>query len=101
MAKRKPKLGDGAGANSGTAVLDKQVEENDPITIADVKQFIADGKSKMEDWKSIADRSWNEIERRNKLGKLYGGGDIAKKWTKLTNIWHRFGEKFTTGRTSV
>ena len=90
MGKRKVKLGDGAGANSGgSAALNRQVEDGDTLTIADVKQFITDGKKKQEDYKTIGDRSWNEIEKRNKLGKLYGGGELdrAKRWTKFPLWW--------------
>lgn len=87
---RKAQLGDGASANSGgSTALDRQVENGDTITIADCKQFIIDAKKKQEDYKTIADRSWNEIEKRNKLGKLYGGGEIdrAKGWTKFPLWW--------------
>lgn len=87
MAKKKKELGDSDIAPS--TALDKQVLDGDTFTIADAKQFIVDGKRKQEDFKLIADRSWNEIEKRNKLGKLYGGNELdrAKRWTKFPLWW--------------
>lgn len=69
--------------------LDAQVMGNDSITIADAKQFVIDAKKNQQDWRLIADRSWNEIEKRNKLGKLYGGQELdrAKRWTKFPLWW--------------
>jgi len=73
----------------GEKPLDRQVMDGDPITIEDVKQFFIGGLKKQEDFRVIADRSWNEIEKRNKLGKLYGGGELdrAKRWTKFPLWW--------------
>ena len=87
-SKRKTKEKNVGGPNVPGA-LDKQVMEGDTITIEDAKQFVIDGKKKQEDYKLIADRSWNEIEKRNKLGKLYGGGELdrAKRWTKFPLWW--------------
>ena len=70
-------------------VIDRQVREGDSITIEDCKQFVAQAKKKQEDYKTIADKSWNEIEKRNKLGKLYGGGELdrARRWTKFPLWW--------------
>lgn len=87
MAKKKKTKQLGGDIPSST--LDEQVMNRDTITIADAKQFIVDGKKKQEDFKLIADRSWNEIEKRNKLGKLYGGGELdrAKRWTKFPLWW--------------
>lgn len=88
--KRKKELNVG-GPNipADKSPLDRQVENGDSITIADVKQFVIDAKKKQEDYRLIADRSWNEIEKRNKLGKLYGGGELdrAKRWTKFPLWW--------------
>jgi len=69
--------------------LDSQVMRGDTITIADAKQFITDGKKKSDDFVLIADRSWNEIEKRTKLGKLYGGGEMdrAKRWVRFPLWW--------------
>jgi hypothetical protein len=69
--------------------LDRQVENGDSVTIEDVKQFVAEAKKKQEDFRLIADRSWNEIEKRNKMGKIYGGNDLdrARKWTKFPLWW--------------
>ena len=77
------------GGNIPDAPLNQQVLDGDTITIADAKQFVIEGKKKQEDYKLIADRSWNEIEKRNKLGKLYGGGELdrAKRWTKFPLWW--------------
>lgn len=74
---------------SDNSALNRQVENGDTITIADVRQFIVDGKKKKEDYRNIADSSWNEVEKRNKLGKLYGGGELdrAKRWTKFPLWW--------------
>lgn len=68
--------------------LDKQAVE-DTITIEDVKRFIMDAREKREDYLNIADRSWSEIEKRNKKGRLYGGNDLsrARKWTKFPLWW--------------
>lgn len=90
MAKTKRKAKEKQlGGDVPNAPLSQQVLDGDTITIADVKQFIIDGKKKQEDYKLIADRSWNEIEKRNKLGKLYGGGELdrAKRWTKFPLWW--------------
>ena len=92
MAKKrasKAKQLGGPNIPSDKSPLDRQVENDDTITIADVKRFIIDAKRKQEDYKTIADRSWNEIEKRNKLGKLYGGGELdrAKRWTKFPLWW--------------
>ena len=69
--------------------INTQVMRNDTLTIEDVKQFIADTKKKREDWLTIADRSWNEIKKRNKKGKLYGGNDLdrIKRWTRFPLWW--------------
>lgn len=56
--------------------------EGDSITIADARDFISGAKKAQEDWKSIADRSWAEVEKRNNLGKLYGGGDLYSRTGK-------------------
>jgi hypothetical protein len=69
--------------------LDRQVLEGDDITIADARQFVTEAKKKQDDFRYIADRSWNEIEKRNKLGKLYGGNELdrARRWTKFPLWW--------------
>lgn len=69
--------------------LNQQVADDDTITIADVKQFITDAKKKQQDWKLVADRSWNEIEKRNRDGKLYGGNDLYanRRWTRFPLWW--------------
>lgn len=90
MAKKKTKKKElGVGGPNVPGALDRQVLDGDEITIADAKQFVVDAKKKQEDWKLIADRSWNEIEKRNALGKLYGGGELdrAKRWTKFPLWW--------------
>lgn len=90
MAKKAKQKGVG-GSNlpADNSSLNRQVENGDTLTIADVKQFLIDSQKKMEDYNLIADRSWNEIEKRNKLGKLYGGGELdrAKRWTKFPLWW--------------
>lgn len=89
MAKKRKAKEKQLGGEVPGSPLDKQVENQDTITIADVKQFIIDAKKKQEDYKLIADRSWNEIEKRNNLGKLYGGGELdrTKRWTKFPLWW--------------
>lgn len=84
MAKKKK-----APKSSPFDVLNEQVLNNDTLTIADVKQFIADARKKQEPFKNIADRSWREIEKRNKKGALYGGNDLdaARRWTKFPLWW--------------
>lgn len=69
--------------------LEEQVKEDDTLTIADVKQFVLDGKKKREDFLMIADRSWSEIEKRNKRGRLYGGYNLdqRRRWTKFPLWW--------------
>jgi hypothetical protein len=68
--------------------LDKQAID-DTMTIEDVKQFLMDARKKREDFANVADRSWAEIEKRNKRGKLYGGNDLdrARRWTKFPLWW--------------
>jgi hypothetical protein len=70
------------------AALDKQAID-DTCTIEDVKQFIADARKRREDFVLIADRSWNEIEKRNKRGQLYGGTNLERprRWTKFPLWW--------------
>jgi len=65
------------------SALNKQIEDGDTITIEDVRQFFVDGKKKREDYKNIADKSWNEVEKRNNLGKLYE----AKRWVRFPLWW--------------
>ena len=69
--------------------LDRQVEAKDTLTIADVKQFISDAREKRSDYILCADRSWNEIEKRNKKGRLYGGNDLdrQRRWTRFPLWW--------------
>ena len=69
--------------------LDEQVIDGEELTIADVKQFIADADEKREDFLNVGDRSWREIEKRNKKGELYGGRDLdkARRWTKFPLWW--------------
>jgi hypothetical protein len=68
--------------------LDEQAI-NDTITIEDVKAFVSDVKKKREDFLNVADRSWSEIEKRNRKGKLYGGNDLdrQRRWTKYPLWW--------------
>lgn len=89
MAKKRDAKEKGLGGSKVPRALDRQVIDGDSITIEDCKQFVVDAKRKQEDYKLIADRSWNEVEKRNKLGKLYGGGEIdrAKRWTKFPLWW--------------
>lgn len=85
MAKKKPK--------SDRKMLDttsEQVMKEDTITIAEVKTFIEDcRKDKRQDFINIADRSWDEIEKRNRRGGLYGGADLYRRrqWTKFPLWW--------------
>lgn len=69
--------------------VDKQVLDGDSITIEEVKEFIVDCGKKRQDWLTIADRSWNEIDKRNKKGRLYGGNDLdrARRWTRFPLWW--------------
>ncbi len=76
-------------AKKKSTALEQQVVERDSITIEDCKQFIVDAKEKRKDFMTVADRSWNEVEKKNKLGKLYGGNDLdrARRWTKFPLWW--------------
>jgi hypothetical protein len=69
--------------------LDKQVIEGETITIEDVKQFVIDAKEKRADYLNVAMRSWNEIEKRNKKGRVYGGNDLdrRRRWTRFPLWW--------------
>jgi hypothetical protein len=69
--------------------MQKDYKDLDDLTIEDAKQFIADAKKKREDYLNIADRSWREIEKRNKYGKLYGGNDLerTRRWTRFPLWW--------------
>lgn len=80
MAKKKKEK-----RESPFSALDEQVLNQDTITIAEVKDFISDARKKKEDWLNIAERSWNEIKKRNKNNKLLGGGDLERR-----RRWHRF-----------
>lgn len=89
MVKAKKQKGVG-GPNipADNSALERQVMEGDTVTIADVKQFIVDDKKKQEDYCTIADLSWNEIERRNKLGKLIQGDlSRARRLIKFPLWW--------------
>lgn len=93
-------------ANNGAlSALDQQVLNKDTVTIADVKQFIIDAKKKREDYLNIADRSWQEIEKRNKKGKLYGGNDLdrSRRWTKFPLWWSclKIRQPITFARTPI
>lgn len=68
--------------------LDKQAIE-DTITVEECKDFIRKAEKKRADFLNIADRSWNEIEKRNKRGKLYGGDDLdrLRRWTRFPLWW--------------
>lgn len=68
--------------------LDKQAVE-DTITVEECKDFIRKAEKKRADFLNIADRSWNEIEKRNKRGKLYGGDDLdrLRRWTRFPLWW--------------
>ena len=76
-------------AEPDNTALSQQVLDDDTLTIADVKDFISNAKKKQRDWKTIADRSWNEIEKRNKDGNLYGGNDLyaTRRWTRFPLWW--------------
>jgi len=69
--------------------VDRQVLNDDTITIEDVKDFIKQSSKKREDWITIADRSWNEIDKKNKKGRLFGGNDLdrARRWTRFPLWW--------------
>lgn len=71
------------------SALNKQVMNGDTLTIADVRQFITDAKKAQQDYRLVADRSWNEIEKRNKDGKLLGGDDLyrTRRWTRFPLWW--------------
>ncbi len=71
------------------SALDKQVMRGDAFTIADAKKFIEDATKKRSDWLNIAERSWNEIEKRNKKGRLYGGSDLERnrRWVRYPLWW--------------
>jgi len=70
-------------------ILDKQILDDDTITIEEVRQFITDAKKKAEDYYTLADRSWREIERRDKSGKVYSenNNNLARRWTKYPLWW--------------
>lgn len=70
-------------------ILDKQILDDETITIQEVRQFITDAKKKAEDYYTLADRSWREIERRDKSGKVYSenNNNLARRWTKFPLWW--------------
>ena len=70
------------------AALDQQAVA-DTTTIEDVRKFVEDVRKKRSDYLNIADRSWDEIEKRNKRGTLYGGNDLsrARRWAKFPLWW--------------
>ena len=69
--------------------VDKQVMDGDSLTVEDVRKFIQDSKKKRQDFISVADRSWQEIEKRGNKGRLYSGNDLERirKWTKFPLWW--------------
>lgn len=88
MAKKRGKSVEPTGPNP---YLEKQVMEHDTLTIEDVKQFITDCKKNpdRQDWLNIAERSWGEIKKKNRKGRLYGGNDLdrARRWAKFPLWW--------------
>lgn len=85
--KKKDIIAQSPGLKTGRS-LDQQAIE-DTLTIAEVRQFITDSEKKAADYLNIADRSWQEIEKRNADGKLYGGNNlnIARRWVKFPLWW--------------
>ena len=71
------------------SITSKQVMDNESITIEEVRKFVADAKKYRDDWLNIANRSWNEIRKKNKRGKLYGGNDLerARRWARYPLWW--------------
>jgi hypothetical protein len=84
MAKKKKER-----IESPFSALDEQVLSQDTITIAEVKDFVSEAKKKREDWLNIAERSWNEVKKRNKRNRLYGGNDLErnKRWFRFPLWW--------------
>ncbi len=85
MAKKSKQKGVGGPNIPGVA---ESQSSDDTLTIETVKQFIADDKKKQEDYRTIANLSWNEIERRNQMGKLITG-DLgrSRRWIKFPLWW--------------
>lgn len=61
----------------------------DDISLDEVKDFVAEAQKRREDFLNISERSWNEIEKRNKKGRLYGGNDLERnrRWTRFPLWW--------------
>lgn len=57
----------------------ESTEKKDSLTVEDVRTFIAQAKKKSENFVTIADRSWREIEKQQRDGRLYGGNDLDRK----------------------
>jgi len=53
------------------------------IKIEDVREFIADVEKKRENWLTVAERSWLEIKKRSRNGRLWGGNDLNNASKKI------------------
>ena len=75
--------------DASASPLDKQVLRGESITIEEVKGFITDCRKKKEYFLATGDRSWREIEKRSRDGRLYGGNDLDRKrrWTRFPLWW--------------
>lgn len=73
--------------NKEQEVTNKQVEDNRTITFAQVKEFITDAKKKQEEFRQIANESWNEIEKRNKRGRLYSNTNNIRRRNAKFPLW--------------
>lgn len=66
---------------------------SESATLEDVKDFITDCEKKRENFLLVADRSWREIKRRNKKGRLVGGDDLngrTRRWVNYPLWWTAF-----------
>lgn len=52
--------------------------DTDTASIEDVRNFIADVDKKRDNWLTVAERSWLEIKKRNRNGRLWGGYDLDR-----------------------
>jgi hypothetical protein len=65
------------------------MSDDDKITIEEVKDFLEQAKKYRANFVNIAERSWNEIEKKNRKGRLYGGDDLdrRRRWTRFPLWW--------------
>jgi hypothetical protein len=58
-----------------------------PISVEDAREFIADAEKAREGWLQLAERSWGEIKKRSKAGKLWSSTPNSAKRKSKYPAW--------------